>query len=100
MLIAVSSFLSNSAYIFSWHSTSNLGFAFGVILSFLFAFLSVGFSQFKSKFATKTSPKVDKLGTFVVGYLLKLITMFLIMTMNFFVCMAMVIGMTLGELFF
>lgn len=69
-------------------------------MTFLFSFISVGFSHFKDKFAKKTSPQVDKAGTFLIGYLLKVITMFLVMSMNFFVCLAIVAGMTFGELFF
>ena len=69
-------------------------------MTFLFSFISVGFSHFKDKFAKNNSPQVDKAGTFCVGYILKLITMFLIMSMNFFVCLAVALGMTGGELFF
>lgn len=69
-------------------------------MTFVFSFISVGFAHFRDKFAKHDSPQVDKAGTFCVGYILKLATMFLVMSMNFFVCMAVALGMTGGELFF
>ena len=97
---AISYSKSKNQKLYSWMSESGGGLAFGVILTFLFAFISTGYGHYKDKFAKKGSPQIDKAGAFCLNYLLKLIIMFLVMSMNFYVCLAVVLGMTFGQLTF
>ena len=81
-----------------WSSTTVGGLIFGMIFSFLFTALSVGFTFYKAKILNKN--KLQRTIAFGINYLLKIIVMFIIMSMNGWVCIAVVLGLTSGQIFF
>ena len=82
----------------SWHSQSDGGLAFGIIMSFIIAFFSVSFNFFRDRILVGSRIKVTI--AFLINYLIKLIVMFIIKTMNAWVCGVVIIGIVLGQIGF
>jgi hypothetical protein len=79
-----------------WRAETTAGLAVGVVMSFLVAFFSGFFRMIKDRFLTQT--KAQRSLAFAINYLIKLIVMFLIMSMSGWVCIVVIVGMSLGEL--
>lgn len=70
----------------------------GCLLSFIVAFLSTSFGFAKGRFFGKT--RRDRTFVFLINYLMKLLIMFLVMSMSGWACLAVVLGMSLGQVAF
>ena len=81
-----------------WRSDSIGGLILGMFISFLFSALSVGFPFYKDKILNKD--KIQRTIAFGINYLLKILIMFIVMSMNAWVCIAVIVGMTTGQIFF
>lgn len=81
-----------------WRSRTYNELALGVFISFLVSFLSVGFGFVRGKIFKPT--RIQSSVSFLIGYSLKLLIMFLAMSMSGFVCIALIIGMAMGQIMF
>ena len=70
----------------------------GIVLSFIFSGLSVGYTFYKGRILNKN--RVQRSISFGISYLLKILVMFIVMSMNAWVCLAVITGMTAGQIFF
>lgn len=70
----------------------------GIFLSFIVAFFSVSFNFLKDKVLTGTRIKLTI--AYLITYMIKLLIMFLLMSMNGWVCGVMILGITFGQLAF
>jgi hypothetical protein len=84
--------------IFRWKAETTGGLIFGIIFSFIVSFFSVSFSFVKDRFFSGSKLKVTI--AFAINYFIKLLIMFLIMSMSAWVCGAIIFGMTFGQLTF
>ena len=71
---------------------------FGCLISYLVTALSVGFPLYKAKILNKD--RVQRTAAFGINYLLKILVMFIVMSMNGWVCIAVILGMATGQIFF
>lgn len=67
-------------------------------MSFVVAFFSVSFSFVKDKILSGSRIKLTI--AYVINYMIKLLVMFLIMSMNAWVCGVMIVGMAMGQVGF
>jgi hypothetical protein len=82
----------------SWHTDTDGGLVIGIVLSFIVSALSVGFPFVKDRILGGTRIKVTV--AYVINYLIKIIIMGLVMTMNAWVCVVVILGITFGQMGF
>ena len=86
----------NISIIVSWHTDTDGGLIIGIFLSFIVSALSVGFPFMKDRILGETRIQVT-IG-YIINYLIKIIIMGLVMTMNAWVCGAVILGITFGQM--
>ena len=64
--------------------------------SFILSFLSVGFNLLQKKYFDTS--RIHRTGAFVINYVIKLFIMVLVMSMSGYVCIAVILGMSLGQI--
>lgn len=69
-------------------------------MTFIVSVLSVGFGFVKERFTVFNASRLNATLTFVANYFIKILIMALVMVMNFYVCLAVVAGMAVGQVVF
>lgn len=90
----------------SWETTTEGGLALGCILSFIFTLMTVFISMKKKDYINNLNSntntqhkKIYKALSFMLSYLMKVLVMFVIMSMNFWVCLCVILAQTFESIF-